>query len=148
MNTSDLQDIHRTKRRSYYAVGMATDLTRPPRLDQTLLLSSGHCVRLRLVHFSDLDPVADLIRRHGEPSGQLSAERLVQFDPRRRYVVCAMALIDGAERLVGLGTVDLVSGPGEPETLICEPDIGQELPDLLRQVLCAAAQAGIRARAA
>lgn len=115
-------------------------------MGHALLLGSGVCVRLRLVHFSDVRAIGELIAKHGPPADNLAAERLVQFDPRRRYVVCAMALIDGAERLVGLGAIDLASRPAEPEVLIFDPEVGDELPRLLGQVLCAAAEAtGARA---
>ena len=105
-------------------------------------------MRLRLVHFSDMAAISELIRRHGGPAPDLWADRLVQFDPRRRYVVCAMALIDGAERLVGLAAIDLTSGAGEPEALIFDPAVGADLSDVLREVACAAAEAAIRSRAA
>jgi hypothetical protein len=126
---------------------MAANTSRPARLGETLLLRSGVRVRLRLVHFSDLGAIAELIDGHG-PSGGPSAERLVQFDPRRRYVVCAMALIDGSERLVGLGAIELALGAAEPEVLIFDPYVGEELSVVLRDVLCAAAEAAVRTRAA
>jgi hypothetical protein len=125
---------------------MAYEPVRAPRLGHALLLRSGVCVRLRLVHFSDVRAIGELIARHAAPTEDLAAEGLVQFDPRRRYVVCAMALIDGVERLVGLGAIDLATRPPEPEVLIFDPEVGDELPRLLRQVLCAAAEAtGARA---
>jgi len=127
---------------------MAFDSAECPRLGQSLLLGSGVRVRLRLAHFSDVGAIAELIERHGESSANLPSERLVQFDPRRRYVVCARALIDGAERLAGLGAIDLVAPPGEPEMLICDPEFGEDLPRVLAGVLRAAAQASMRAHAA
>lgn len=127
---------------------MAENTNRSPRLGQTLLLSNGVRVRLRLAHFSDAGAIGELIRGHAEPAIDLSAERLVQFDPRRRYVVCAMALIDGAERLVALGATDVAPGPCQPDLLIFDPEFGEELPDVLHGGLCAAAEATARARAA
>jgi hypothetical protein len=127
---------------------MAPDPTKSPRLGQILLLRSGVCVRLRLAHFSDIGAIAELIRRHGEPADDLRPERFVQFDPRRRYVVCALALIDGSERLVALGAIDLAGAPPEPDVLIADPEVDEELPRVLHQVLCAAAETSARGHAA
>ena len=127
---------------------MPIDPIKSPRLGQILLLRSGACVRLRLAHFSDIGAIAELIRRYGASGRDLSAEGFVQFDPRRRYVVCALALIDGAERLVGLGAIDLVAAPAEPEVLIFDPEVGEDLAGALNQVLCAAAEATARGHAA
>ena len=127
---------------------MPVDPTKSPRLGQILLLRGGVCVRLRLAHFSDVGAIAELIRRHGGPADDLRAEGFVQFDPRHRYVVCALALIDGSERLVGLGAIDLARAPAEPDVLISDPVVGEELPRVLHQVLCAAAEASARGHAA
>lgn len=127
---------------------MAFDSAECPRLGQSVLLGNGVRVRLRLAHFSDLGAIAELIQCHGESLANLHPERLVQFDPRRRYVVCARALVDGTERLAGLGAIDLVAPPGEPEMLICDPEFGEDLPHVLARVLRGAAQASVRAHAA
>ena len=42
------------------------------------------------------------------------ADHLVQFDPRLRYVLCACALIDSSERLVGVGAIELATGERFP----------------------------------
>jgi hypothetical protein len=105
-------------------------------------------VRLRLAHVSDVRTIAELIRREAAAPTELRAERLVQFDPHRRYVVCATALIDGSQRLVGLGAVDVSRGPCEPDVLIVDAEFGEELPEVLRGTLCAAAELTARTRAA
>jgi hypothetical protein len=105
-------------------------------------------VRLRLAHFSDVGAIAELNRRQRESVPDLRAERLVQFDPRRRYVVCAIALIDGAIALAGVGAIALAGEAAAPEVLICDPEFGQELCHVLREVLCAAARASPRVDAA
>lgn len=127
---------------------MVDDLTRSPRLGQALMLRSGVCVRLRLAHFSDIPAIAELIQQHAAPTIDLTAERLVQFDPRRRYVVCAMALIEGSERLVGVGAIDLAPVLVPPDVLIFDPSIGEQLPQVLDGALRGVAEANARARAA
>ena len=38
---------------------------------------------------------------------ELELARLLRFDPRRRAVICASALVDGREVVTGLGAIDL-----------------------------------------
>jgi hypothetical protein len=116
-------------------------------------------VRLRLARFSDWPTIAELFRRHGADGAEAGpqARRLIQFDPRRSYVVCACALIDSAERLVGVGSIDLTDdGTGEPDFVtldpelpeIADPQVGEALTGFIWGALAGAAQAAARARAA
>lgn len=138
---------------------MASNFISGPLLGQTFPLSDDVRVRLRLAHFSDRPKIAALLARQpreGAPNEGL-AEQLVQFDPRRRYVLCACALIDGAERLVGVGAIDLdhheVSDPDlmvidSEVDAVAEPLVTEALTGLLWGALVGAAQAVVRARAA
>lgn len=138
---------------------MAFVFTPSPLLGQTFPLGDGIRVRLRLAHFSDRAAIADLLNRQG-PQGAPNpriAERLVQFDPRRRYVVCACALIDSTERLAGVGAIDLdPAAATEPDLLVIDeelagardPQFSEALTGLLWGALVGAAQASARARAA
>ncbi len=85
------------------------------------------------------------------------ARRLVQFDPRRCYVVCACALIGSTERLVGVGAIGMTDdGVGEPDVMIVDPElseatdpqVSEAVTGLLWGALVGAAQAAARARAA
>jgi hypothetical protein len=85
------------------------------------------------------------------------ARRLVQFDPRRCYVVCACALIDSSERLVGVGAIEMTADEAsEPDLMIvapelaelADPQVSEALTGLLWGALVGAAQAAARARAA
>jgi hypothetical protein len=116
-------------------------------LGQTLALDGGLRVRLRLARFSDAAAIRALNGRHGASPG-LRAERLVQFDPRRRYVVCATALIDSTEQLVGLGAIDLDAQAADaPDLLISDPRAGDAVAHLLWRCLVDA-RAAARSRAA
>jgi hypothetical protein len=130
-----------------------------PLLGQTFPQADGVHVRLRLAHFSDRRMIAELLARHGRDAALQDglAERLVQFDPRRRYVLCACALIDGTERLVGVGAIDLdADGGGDPDLMVVDSELGgaadplltEALTGLLWGALVGAAQAVVRARAA
>jgi hypothetical protein len=82
--------------------------------------------------------VANLLERLGFQPSQSQLLDVMRFDPHRRVVVCATALVSGAERVVGFGAVDLQSR-GAPATVVAEPEHGRELTALLRR--------GLRARA-
>jgi hypothetical protein len=73
----------------------------------------------------------------------------VQFDPRRRCVICATALIDGAETLVGVGAIQLdTERPAEPETLVATGEHAVDVAELLTGALIGRAVRAAQARAA
>lgn len=138
---------------------MASRPAPSPLLGQTFPLAEGVDVRLRLAHFSDWPAIAQLMTHESADvsPGAPDARRLVQFDPRQCYVLCACALIDSAERLVGVGAIDLTAdGAGEPDLLIVDPElatatdpqVSEALSGLLWGALVGAAQAAARGRAA
>jgi hypothetical protein len=101
-------------------------------------MPGGARVRLRLARPGDQGPVAGLFARLGFDPETAQLLELIRFDPHARAVLCATALVRGAERVVGFGAVDLRSS-GSPATVVAEPGYGPELIRLLR--------AGLRARA-
>jgi hypothetical protein len=101
-------------------------------------LENGIRVRLRLARPGDQRPVARLLGHLGFDPEVPQLLDLVRFDPSERSVVCATALIGGAERVIGFGAVDRTVD-GAPATVVAEPDFGPELIRLLR--------GGLRARA-
>lgn len=109
-------------------------------------LDGGVRVRLRLARSSDLALIRRLLARGDAAPEDLELARLVHFDPRRRCVICATALIDSTETLVGVGAIDLDGG--EPEVAIVDADHEQDLSELLRAALLARAGATARASAA
>lgn len=104
-------------------------------------LAGGTRVRLRLAASSDAEGIRQLGRAGGDPSPELVAARLIRADPRRYAVVCASALIDGVERLIGVGMIDL-HGPGlAPERLLLAQDAPAGLRGLLSGALVGRARA-------
>ena len=104
-------------------------------------IRGGYRVRLRIARTSDASSIRALLERLNLGPADLEVARLVQFDPRRRCVLCATALIDGSETLVGVGAVDL-DGPvsGVPDTLIVDAPLADELPGLLTAALAGRAR--------
>jgi hypothetical protein len=54
------------------------------------------------------------VRPRGLPLDEMGARRLLRFDPRHRYVVCALAWVDGSDVLVGLATAEPAAGSSWP----------------------------------
>ena len=68
---------------------------------------------------------------------------------RQSYVVCATALVESAERLLGIGATQLDRDPNPlPDLLIVERRYRDELGQLLTRALIGAAHASSRSRAA
>src|SRR5947199_9037143 len=97
---------------------------------------------------SDLLPIRALLaERHADRESELVP--LVQFDPRRRCVICATALIDSTETLVGVGSIDLAGdGLPQPDTLLVRGDHSEDIAELLAAALIARAAQSAQARAA
>ena len=135
---------------------MVSTFSPGPLLGQTFPLADGVRVRLRLAHFSDRSAIADLLGRHSLDGARDDgeADRLVRFDPRRRYVLCACALIKSTERLVGVGAIDLRAEPVEdPDLMVIDPEVwagrqAEALTELLWGALVGAARSVAQGRAA
>lgn len=113
-------------------------------LGHVYTLNDGTPVRLRLARISDARAVRELLDAAGRRGADLEAVRLVQFDPRRRYVVCASALIDSTDAVIGVGAITLRED-AEPELLlVADPQDGQ-LRDLLESALRASTRGRSRA---
>jgi hypothetical protein len=106
-------------------------------------------VCLRLARARDLSRIRALAERQGVDLDQLTLTRLVRADPREQVVICATALIDGLETMLGVGSIDLGQGL-EPEPALLIVDIGaaEGLDELLTDALVGRARALDRARAA
>jgi hypothetical protein len=112
-------------------------------------LDDGCRVRLRLARGSDLPAIIELLRRGGLELDRLQIARLVHFDPRRSYVVCATGLVDSAEKLLGVGAIVLDGDRGAlPDVLVVDHRYQDELSQLLTRALTGAAHAMGRSRAA
>lgn len=111
-------------------------------------LDGGTRVRLRMVQGGDLQAIRRLLHRLGSGESELSASRFVYFDPRERYVLSATGLIGGEEILLGLGVVRLDQGAAEPEVLVADGDVADDVRALLTSALSRTARTISRARAA
>jgi hypothetical protein len=115
-------------------------------LDQPMLLARSHAlprgprVRLRLAQTRDARAIRELVkgRDHELELQELEIARLVHLDPRRRVVVCACALIDSRDAIVGLGAMDV--GASEPDLLVVDDELTDGLDELLARALRTRAQ--------
>src|SRR5436305_9194420 len=101
-------------------------------------MHDGSRVHLRVARSSDAAPIRELFTRRSEAggsgSGDLQVARLVNFDPRERCVLTATALVDGAETVVGAGSIGLDDDPGpdpRPELVVVDPDAPDGLDEML-----------------
>lgn len=117
-------------------------------LGHSYALGGGPGVRLRLARPSDLRLIRELLERRDGPLRDLSAARLANFDPRREWVLCAAALVDGRETLLGIGAITLSAGVREPDLIITAEPSDEALHRLLARALTGAAEVIERSRAA
>jgi hypothetical protein len=96
---------------------------------RTYALPGGTRVSLRLARARDEASVLALLTRTGAQCSELDVARLVRFDPRQRMVVCASALLDRTELVVGVGAIPLEHN--RPELLVVDDRLGEELGELL-----------------
>lgn len=121
-------------------------------LARTYALPSGLRVTLRLARARDRAGLEALLRGQAAsfgdvPFDELEPARLVNFDVSGRVVLCATALIDMRERLIGVGVIELTgsdAGPDHPTSVIVDPAYGEGLVPLLRDALLG--QAGVMRR--
>jgi hypothetical protein len=100
---------------------------------------------LRLPQSSDASEIQAL---GADRLTELELARLLRFDPRQRLVICAVALIDGAARVVGVGAMDLDRVQEGPAVMTSDRASLEGLDELLREALIGRARALLRARAA
>jgi hypothetical protein len=97
-------------------------------------------VCLRLARRRDLPALEDLYARQGIAAHQLSLARLVSFDLLSMLVLCATALIDSRETMLGVGAIEL-GRPTEPTLVIVDEQQTDGLGELLSDALVAHATA-------
>jgi hypothetical protein len=106
-------------------------------LTRTYALEAGPSVHLRLARRREAAGVRTLLASRSLSADDLETKRLLTYDPAARAVVCAFALLDGVETLVGLGAIDL---PGEePDTLVTDEERAPGLARLMGELLMARA---------
>ena len=115
-------------------------------LTRSYMLTRGPRVRLRLAQTRDAAAIAALLQRPGSDPAALDIARLVRFDPRRRVVICATALLGSAETILGVGAIDLDAL--EPDVVIVDDALTEGLGELLTRALTARAAEFARRHAA
>ena len=109
---------------------MARGTTSP--LRRTFPVPGAPPVRLRLAGPADHAAVRALLERRGIDADDLEIKRLLAFDPARRHVLAALALLDGQETLVGIGAI--TGGEDVPDVLVVDERM-TALSDVLGRVL-------------
>ncbi len=112
-------------------------------------LPRGPRVCLRLPRGRDLAGLRALFEGQELSLDEVELARLVRFDPRRRIVICATALVGSAETVLGVGAIEL-DGATEPEPalLVVDDSATEGLERLLWDALVGRAVALARPRAA
>ncbi|MGH2895470.1 MAG: hypothetical protein ACRDPM_19700 [Solirubrobacteraceae bacterium] len=103
-------------------------------------LARGPRVCLRLARRRDLKAIADLYARQGIPVHDLWLARLASFDLVTTLVVCATALLDGTETVLGVGAIEFVR-PTVPTLIVVDEHETEGLAELLSGALVAHATA-------
>jgi hypothetical protein len=106
----------------------------PTIFSRTHRLEDGLRVRLRLARPGDQGPLVALLSRLGFAPSEAALLDLVRFDPQRREVVCATALIGGRERILGFGALELEPRAGSA-TVVADPAHAPEVNRLLRRAI-------------
>jgi hypothetical protein len=110
-------------------------------------LPGGPRVRLRLTMLRDIPAIQELLRGAcGVSETGARAGELVRIDPRRRIVICAMALVGTAETLVGVAAMD--ASESEPDLVCVDETLGDGLAELLERALAVRARTLAARRAA
>jgi hypothetical protein len=119
-------------------------------LGASYALSDGSRVRLRLARSSDAPEVRALLASLGEGAQPVDLEvgRLVHFDPRKRCVLAATALVDGRETLTGFGSIAIDGTNAVPDAVVVGPQAAPGVAELLTDALIGRAEAIARTRAA
>lgn len=110
---------------------------------RTVALPSGRRVRVRLARPGDRVAVEGLLAARDLPLEEGDLCALLGYDPLTRLVLAAFAPVDGAERLVGIGGIDLDAG-AVPDTLVTDHDLAPGVGELLGEILLARAAAHAR----
>ncbi len=117
-------------------------------LARSYALPGGLRVTLRLTRIRDLSAIEALFAREGHGLTRFELARLLRSHPRERLLVCATALIDGGETIVGFGAIGLDRADISPALIVTDTERAPDLGSLLGEALLGRAEALVRTRAA
>lgn len=118
-------------------------------LARSYALPRGPRVRLRLPSPLDSEQIRDLYARSDEELTDLELARLLRSDLRSFVAICASALIDGRDTLIGIGSINISEDDGvEYARVIVDHHHTDGLDELLCQALSGRAAAIAAGRAA
>ena len=109
--------------------------------DQPPTLADGTRVAMRRVRLRDLDALRSIAARAGIVCEEFELARLVRSDPGDRLVLCATAVNDGAELVLGVGVIELSGSATMPSLILVDPTVGRPLSVLLAEALIDRARA-------
>ena len=104
-------------------------------------LADGKRIAMRRVRLRDLDALRSMAARAGVLCEEFELARLVRSDPGERLVLCATAMSDGAETVLGVGVIELSGSATMPSLILVEPAAGRQLAGLLAEALIDRARA-------
>lgn len=116
-------------------------------LARSTALPGGVRVILRLARVRDLDPVQQLAERVGGGLDHWEIARLLRSSPRERVVLCATALLDGHETVVGFGAVALDGAQASSALVVADAERAPGVGSMLYEALLGRAESLARARA-
>ena len=114
---------------------MSVDIDHGALTPQSYALARGPLVRLRLVRLRDLDSIRSLAAKAGLVCEELELARLVRCDLRRRLVLCATAIVDSAEAVLGVGMIELGRSATMPSMLLVDAELTDGLHAVLADAL-------------
>ncbi len=117
-------------------------------LARSYVLPGGVRVILRLTRIRDLGAIESLFAREGHGITRLELARLLRSHPRERLLLCATALIDGGETVVGFGAIGLDRADLSPALIVTDTEQAPGVGSLMGEALLGRAQALVRTRAA
>lgn len=104
-------------------------------------LSDGTPLAMRRVRLRDLDALRCIAARAGVVCEEFELARLVRSDPGERLLLCATAVRDGNETVLGVGVIELSGVTTMPSLILVDPAYGRPLAVLLAEALLDGARA-------
>lgn len=114
----------------------------------SVALAHGPRVTLRAVRVRDFDSLRTLALKAGLLCDELELARLVRSDPAVRLVLCAGAVVDGSETVLGVGVIELGQSATMPSLLLVDAELTSGLAQRLADALVERARALAIARPA